>query len=106
MPLGTKVSKERIEEAFNADVKAAIDSCCKLFDDFQNLPNEVQLIILNMRFNLGHSGLEKFKKFREAVNNGDWDKAADEMVDSKWYEQVPNRAKRLVERMRNVAKNC
>ncbi|KAL3858456.1 hypothetical protein ACJMK2_013046 [Sinanodonta woodiana] len=102
MPLGTKVSKKMIEEAFNADVKAAIDSCCKLFDNFQNLPNEVQLIILNMRFNLGYSGLEKFKKFREAVNNGDWDKAAVEMVDSKW----PNRAKRLMERMRKVKKNC
>jgi hypothetical protein len=24
------------------------------------------------------------------------------MVDSAWYRQVPNRAKRLVERMRNV----
>ena len=32
----------------------------------------------------------------------DWNKAADEMVDSAWYRQVTNRANRLVERMRNV----
>ncbi|KAK3597185.1 hypothetical protein CHS0354_003683 [Potamilus streckersoni] len=103
-PLGTRVSKERIEEAFKADVKAAIESCCKLFNNFQNLPKEVKLIILNIRFNLGHTGLAKFAKFRDAVNIGDWEKAADEMEHSIWFNQVPNRAKRLVERMRKVGK--
>ncbi|KAL3858458.1 hypothetical protein ACJMK2_013048 [Sinanodonta woodiana] len=105
-PFGTKVSKERIEEAYRADVKAAIKSCCILFKDFQNLPNEVQLIILNMRFNLGHTGLASFKKFRKAINNRNWVKAAREMEQSIWYKQVPKRAKRLTKRMRKVRKKC
>ena len=34
--------------------------------------------------------------------NDDWNEAADQMVDSRWYRQVGARAERLVERMRNV----
>lgn len=38
----------------------------------------------------------------DRIATRDWNKAADEMVDSKWYTQVPNRARRLVDRMRAV----
>ena len=34
--------------------------------------------------------------------NDDDAKAADEMIDSNWYKQVPNRAGRLVKRMRSL----
>ena len=39
---------------------------------------------------------------KAGVDSGDWNKAADEMVDSGWYRQVTNRAQRLVDRMRLV----
>ena len=39
---------------------------------------------------------------KRGVDNQDWNGAADEMVDSRWYRQVGKRAERLVERMRNV----
>ena len=38
----------------------------------------------------------------ESFDSKDWNKAADEMVDSRWYKQVTNRAQRLVDRMRAV----
>ncbi|KAK3597191.1 hypothetical protein CHS0354_003689 [Potamilus streckersoni] len=104
-PVGTKVSRKRIEEAYQTDIKKAIQSCCSLFKDFQNLPDEVQLIILNMRFNMGHVSLIGFVKFRKAINSRDWENAAHEMEKSKWYKQVTNRAKRLVDRMRTVPKD-
>jgi lysozyme len=53
-----------------------------------------------MAFNLGRSRLGKFKKMIEAVNEGDYEKAAEEMIDSKWYHQVGNRSIELVEIMR------
>ena len=46
--------------------------------------------------------LSKFKGMKRNVDEGNWNGAADEMVDSKWYRQVTNRAERLVNRMRNV----
>ena len=36
------------------------------------------------------------------MGEGDWDRAADEMADSAWAGQVPNRAQRLIDRMRAV----
>ncbi len=51
---------------------------------------------------MGYTRLSKFKNMKLSVDARNWDVAADEMIDSKWYYQVPNRAERLVERMRNI----
>jgi lysozyme len=102
-PVGTLVSEERVVEAFDSDVETVLADCEELYDDFAELPEEVQLIIANMMFNMGRPRLSKFKGMKAGVDARDWNKAADEMVDSRWYKQVTNRAERLVERMRNVA---
>ena len=80
-----------------------LNDCTILYGDFSDLPEEAQLIIANMMFNLGRPRLSKFKGMKAGVDSRDWNKAADEMVDSAWYRQVPNRAERLVERMRALA---
>lgn len=46
--------------------------------------------------------LKKFLGMKSDVDARDWNKAADEMIDSKWYKQVPNRAGKLVKRMRSL----
>jgi lysozyme len=102
-PVGTEVSEERVVEAFDNDVKIVLDDCAKLYEDFEELPEEVQLIIANMMFNMGRPRLSKFKGMKAGVDARDWNRAADEMVDSRWYKQVTNRADRLVERMRAIA---
>jgi lysozyme len=102
-PVGTPVSEDRVNECFDTDVAIVIDECRKLYEDFDDLPGEVQLIIANMLFNMGRPRLSKFVGMKRGVDAGDWNAAADEMVDSRWYRQVTNRADRLVERMRNVA---
>ena len=100
--VGTPVSVERVEEAFERDVKIVINECDELYPDFDNLPEEVQQIIANMMFNLGRPRLTKFKGMKRGVDEKNWNVAADEMVDRRWYRQVGRRAERLVERMRNV----
>ena len=101
--IGTPVSEDRVIEAFNKDVESVLNDCTILYDDFDDLPEEAQLIIANMMFNLGRPRLSKFKGMKAGVDAGDWKKAADEMVDSAWYRQVPNRAGRLVSRMKALA---
>ena len=100
--VGTPISKERVAECFDMDVQSVINDCNKLYEDFENLPEEVQQIIANMMFNMGYTRLSKFKGMKRGVDSEDWNQAADEMVDSRWYRQVTNRANRLVERMRAV----
>ena len=101
--LGTPVTEDRVIEAFNEDVDTVLDDCYILYDDFDKLPEEAQLIIANMMFNLGRPRLSKFKGMKAGVDARDWKKAADEMIDSAWYKQVPNRAGRLVARMKALA---
>tara|TARA_R110000744_G_scaffold78213_2_gene154191 strand:- start:47 stop:490 length:444 start_codon:yes stop_codon:yes gene_type:complete len=103
LEVGAEVSKDRVDECFVDDIEKVIEDCTILYDDFYVLPEEVQLIIANMMFNLGRTRLSKFVKMREAIMDGNWIEAGIQMEDSKWAKQVPNRAERLCERMRNVA---
>ena len=59
-----------------------------------------QKVIVDMAFNLGVAGLLSFKRMIQALNCYDYDTAADEMINSKWYRQVGERSKRLVKMMR------
>ena len=102
-PVGTPVSEDRVAEAFNNDITVTIADCKKLYDDFEELPEAAQRIIANMLFNVGLPRLSKFVGMKRGVDARDWNAAADEMVDSRWYNQVTNRADRLVERMRALA---
>jgi len=100
--VGTEVSQERVQEVFDQDIQTVVKDCRKLYDDFDDLPEEVQLIVANMMFNLGYPRLSAFRGMKAGVDAQDWQRAADEMVDSRWYDQVTNRADRLVQRMRAV----
>ena len=100
--VGTRVSEERVRECFDKDVQSVLRDCSLLYKDFDELPEEAKQIIANMMFNMGYTRLSKFKGMKRGVDARDWNKAADEMVDSRWYKQVTNRANRLVERMRNI----
>jgi len=102
-PVGTPVDEERVRRVFSLDIAVTIEDCRSLYDDFDELPEEAQLIIANMMFNMGRPRLSKFVGMKREVDARRFDAAADEMVDSRWHDQVPNRAKRLVKRMRDLA---
>ena len=101
-PIGTKVSEDRVADAFDDDIEIVLSDCITLYPDFEDLPEEAQQIIANMMFNLGRPRLSKFVGMKRGVDAKDWDSAADEMVDSRWYRQVGARADRLVNRMREI----
>ena len=67
---------------------------------FETLDMVRQKVLIDMAFNLGINGLLSFKKMLSYLKAGDYEKAADEMVNSRWYGQVGDRAKRLVKMMR------
>ena len=104
-PVGTPVSEDRVRKRFNLDIAVTIEDCQVLYDDFDDLPEEAQLVIANMMFNMGRPRLSKFKMMKKACDERDWNEMADQMVNSRWHDQVPNRAKRLVKRIRDLAKD-
>ena len=102
LEVGDPVSVERVNELFAEDIEKVLDDCTILYDNFYELPEEAQLIIANMMFNLGRPRLTAFRKMKAAVDDHNWIEAAIQMEDSKWAKQVPNRANRLCDRMRNI----
>ena len=60
-----------------------------------------QNVCVNMIFNLGLHGFLGFKKMIAALEQGNYETAADEMIDSLWAEQVKGRAVELAEIMRH-----
>ena len=104
-PVGTLVSEERVRRVFNQDLDDAICNCRSLYGEgtFDRFPAEVQEILVNMIFNLGPTGLKRFKKMNTHLYNKNWKLAAVEGRDSRWYNQVTNRAERLMTRLENIS---
>ncbi len=67
---------------------------------FESLPEDAQLVLIDMAFNLGYK-LKGFKKMFSALKRRDFDEAAWEMLDSRWARQVGKRATELAEIMRS-----
>tara|TARA_B110000090_G_scaffold206654_1_gene256480 strand:- start:2173 stop:2619 length:447 start_codon:yes stop_codon:yes gene_type:complete len=102
--VGTKITKERVEECFQHDLDTSISECHALYGEgsFDDFPEEVQGVLVNMMFNMGRTRLSKFKNFTRALENKDWPQAAIDGRDSLWHRQVTNRAERLMVILENV----
>jgi len=59
-----------------------------------------QAALLNMCFNMGVGGLLTFKCALAAIKEGNWDKAAAEILHSKYAEQVGPRAHRVIQQLK------
>lgn len=70
------------------------------FDWFPKLGVIRQEVVVEMIFNLGLSKFNQFVRFQKALEDGDYDRAADEMKDSKWYRQIKSRGVTLEGLMR------
>lgn len=96
------ISKVEAEFLLDNDIKEAENACVHTFPWFAELTESRQDVIVNMCFNLGLKGLLGFKKFLKAVELGNYETAAHEMMDSDWAEQVGARALRLARIMRGT----
>jgi lysozyme len=95
LPVGTRVSEERVNEVFEKDVIKFISETTKLFPNLDNMPEIVQESLVNMCFNLGRPRLSQFVKFIEHINAERYLDASIEMLNSRWATQVGQRAIRL-----------
>ena len=98
MAVGTKVSKMRVAECFEADLYVAINDMEK-FTEGMEIDDNIKECVTEMVFQLGLPRLNKFKKFKQALLDGDIKTAQAEMKDSLWYRQTTNRADRLIEKL-------
>ena len=84
----------------NNDVDIVEEELLRIHPIVDELDEVRQIVLVDMAFNLGVPRLCKFKNMWAAVYDGDYDKAAVEMLDSRWATQVKSRAIVLSNAMR------
>ena len=94
------LSDRAILQIFHDDLADAKNDCLHAFPFFSELTEARQWVLINMCFNLGLAGLQRFTRFLKAVELGDYETAANEMLDSLWAKQVKIRARELAQQMR------
>lgn len=114
-PIGTPVSEERVRQRFNLDIAVTIEDCRRLcknvgvdFDGLDERYPDAALCLCNMAFQLGYPRLSKFIRMWTNVAKAmddpkAWLDVAAEAEDSRWFDQTPNRAKRITARFRALA---
>ena len=66
-----------------------------MFEPWYNgMSSARRAVIISMMYQMGYTGVLKFKKMIAAIYEGDYGTASDEMLDSRWAKQTPERANR------------
>ena len=92
-----------LERVLEADLNNAIQGAEELCSDCPDLRDQAKEIIVEMVFQLGKTGVSKFRNMWKALKVPDYPTAAKEMLDSRWAKQTPNRAKEMSDHMRSLA---
>ncbi len=99
-----KYSEKFLMEILEKDLENAISGAEELLKGC-NLPSLANEIVVEMVFQLGKTGVSKFRNFLAALqgDSPQWLKASEEMLDSRWAKQTPNRAKGMSEVIASLA---
>ena len=94
------LSEEISEIILKEKVEALIVRIKNKFDWFDEMPPEIQSVCVEVSYQLGLYGFSKFKKTLAHLKEKEFKHAADEMLDSLWAKQTPNRANMLAQIVR------
>lgn len=101
------ITKEEAIMLLNNDIYQADADLRAKVKWYDRAPDELKSVLINMAFNMGignsKKGLLSFKNTLWYMGTGEYEKAAENMLKSKWARQVKSRATRLAERVRALA---
>lgn len=83
-------------------IKDLHDRVKNKFKWYGYMPQEIKDVVMEMCYQLGVGGFSKFKKTISFLQNKQFKDASEEMLDSLWAKQTPNRAKELSKRVKEV----
>lgn len=98
-----EITRREAEELFNASVQRAtrgILGNATLKPVYDSLDAVRRCALINMVFQMGEAGVAGFTNSLALLKAGNWEKAAVNLAQSRWYKQTPNRAKRVIETFR------
>ena len=74
------------------------------FQWYRYMPQEIKDVVVEMCYQLGVYGFSRFKKTIAYIQNKQWEEASVEMLDSRWAEQTPGRAREMSNRVKKLGK--
>jgi lysozyme len=98
--IGDTINESESDALLDHDIDRFADEVRQNFDFFDTLSEPRQHVLVDMAFNMGTAGMLKFRNMVAALQEGDFDRAATEMLDSRWARQVGRRSQNLSEMMR------
>ena len=98
---GKAYPKKELEALFDKDFEKGWNLMVQFCEvnNLRSISDDAKEILCEMIFQMGYSGVGKFKNMIKALQNRDYTKASIEMLDSRWAKQTPNRAKELSDHM-------
>lgn len=96
-----ELTDQQVNELLKESISEAIQTAQGYIGDLSSHPKNVQIAIIDMAFNLGPSKLNQFVRLKQQILARNYEMAAREMIDSRWYGQVGGRGPRMVSMMRN-----
>ena len=101
LAIGSKVPQKAAQVFFDQDFREASANYLNLMREYSLELNGIRrAVLIDMLFNMGLTRVRRFVLMIKALQNEDWELAAEEMVDSRWYRQTKTRAKVLVKMMK------
>ena len=84
------------------DLQESIRGARELMEEHgcKDIDEKAEELLIEMVFQLGKTGLSKFRKMWDALAEKNYIGASYEMLDSRWSKQTPNRAKSMAEQMK------
>jgi lysozyme len=93
------ITEDEARYLLDNDILRVCDELDRNLSWWRDLSDVRQRVLVDMVFNLGISRFMQFQNAISAIESGDYDKAAEEMLDSRWAKQVGQRAHRLANAM-------
>tara|TARA_R110000744_G_scaffold58170_1_gene121440 strand:- start:219 stop:710 length:492 start_codon:yes stop_codon:yes gene_type:complete len=93
------ITEEDAYFLLQTDISIVEKELSKVKPIIEHIDSVRQLVLMDMAFNMGVPRLCKFVNMWAALEQQDYIKAADEMLDSKWAKQVKSRATNLAHSM-------
>ena len=95
------ITIEEAEYLLSNDIEIVCKNLSMRLSFFDDLDPVRKSALINMCFNLGLSGLMGFKKMLRAIEQSDYEQAAVEALNSRWANQVGDRAVRIADKIKN-----
>ena len=99
---GKEYDEDFLMGILEKDLQSAIDQADDMCKGL-TISDDAKIIIIEMIFQLGGTGVSKFRKMWQALQQDppDYAEASVQMLDSRWAKQTPNRAQEMAEHMKH-----